>query len=116
MTGLIANTELVVCAAETRARHPELFHYTSLDAFEKKWRFIRLERNAAEPVSGPAGPSESLRTCLQSGLPAAPPRSYQHSAQRFRFESPSLRHYAELRTNSLWPAKALRNTLKQTFK
>ena len=91
MTGLIANTELVVCAAETRAIHPELFHYTSLDAFEKKWRFIRLERNAAEPVSGPAGPSESLRTCLQFGLPAAPRRSYQHSAQRFRFESPSLR-------------------------
>ena len=78
-------------AEQTRAIHPELFHYTSLDAFEKKWRFIRLERNAAEPVSGPAGPSESLRTCLQSGLPAAPPRSYQHSAQRFRFESPSLR-------------------------
>ena len=91
MTGLIANTELVVCAAETRAIHPELFHYTSLDAFEKKWRFIRLERNAAEPVSGPAGPSESLRTCLQSGLPAAPPRSYQPSAKRVRFESPSLR-------------------------
>ena len=72
MTGLIANTELVVCAAETRAIHPELFHYTSLDAFEKKWRFIRLERNAAEPVSGPAGPSESLRTCLQFASPQHP--------------------------------------------
>jgi len=101
MTGLIANTELVVCAAETRAIHPELFHYTSLDAFEKKWRFIRLERNAAEPVSGPAGPSESLRTCLQSGLPAAPRRVSRLSAKRVQFESPSLRHYAALRTNSL---------------
>ncbi len=34
MTGLTANTELVVCSAETLATHPELFHYTSLAAFQ----------------------------------------------------------------------------------
>ena len=32
--GQIANTELVVCSAETLRTHPELFHYTGLPAFE----------------------------------------------------------------------------------
>ena len=72
MTGLIANTELVVCAAETRAIHPELFHYTSLDAFEKKWRFIGLEGNAA--ASGAAGLIAVLVVALMSSvLPARSP-------------------------------------------
>ncbi len=30
----IANIENVICSAETKARHPELFHYTKLAAFE----------------------------------------------------------------------------------
>jgi hypothetical protein len=31
---LMANTELIVCSAETLAAHPELFHYTSREAFQ----------------------------------------------------------------------------------
>jgi hypothetical protein len=34
MTRLTVNTELVVCSAETLGTHPELFHYTSLAAFQ----------------------------------------------------------------------------------
>ncbi len=34
MTILTANTELVVCSVETLTTHPELFHYTSLQAFQ----------------------------------------------------------------------------------
>ena len=31
---LTVNTELVICTAETQDKHPELFHYTNLKAFE----------------------------------------------------------------------------------
>lgn len=34
MNALIINTELVICSVETQASHPELFHYTSRDAFQ----------------------------------------------------------------------------------
>jgi hypothetical protein len=34
VTTLIANTELVVCSAETLATRSELFHYTNLPAFQ----------------------------------------------------------------------------------
>ena len=30
----IANIENVVCSVETKARHPEVFHYTKPEAFE----------------------------------------------------------------------------------
>ena len=85
VTTLIANTELVVCSSETLATHPELFHYTSLDAFEN---IIKSNSFWASHYADMADKNEVL--LMRDRLPAA-------IAPRFdEIVAPMNRHYRRL--------------------
>lgn len=82
---LTADTELVVCSVETMAKHPELFHYTHLAAFES---IVRSNSVWASHYSDMADKDEVL--LMRNHLPPV-------LAPRFEeVVAPMNRHYRRL--------------------